>query len=109
MNLKGVSMMLESCIIFFIFASAIIKMNIQSIVYLFIVYLWQRSNDTKASLRFLMGAVSILLFLRLTIVLSNMNPTMSPMPFPKQFETIPKEYWIPWIRHVVDSNDVKMA
>lgn len=31
------------------------------------------------------------------------------MPFPKDFLKIPDDYWIPWIRHVVDSDDVKMA
>lgn len=102
-------MVLESIIVFFIFASATVKMNIQSILYLLIVMVWQRTNDNKGSLRFLMSAVSCLLFLRLAIILSNLNPSISPMPFPKDFQTIPDDYWIPWIRHVVDSDDVKMA
>ena len=102
-------MVLESCIVFFVFASATVKMNVQSILYLFIVIVWQRSSDNKGSLRFLMSTVSTLLFLRLAIILSNLNPSISPMPFPKDFEKIPDDYWIPWIRHVVDSDDVKMA
>ena len=59
-----------------------------------------------------MFTISVLLLLRLLVTLSNLNPEISPMRYPKEFSYLPpdevkppdtsiKEFSIPWIDHLM--------
>ena len=68
--LKGLKMILDNLIIFLILFSAIAKMNVYSIIYFVLVciHLW-----SSKAIKITMNIVSVLLFLRLILIWSNID------------------------------------
>ena len=68
--LKGLKMILDNLIIFLILFSAIAKMNVYSIIYFVLVciHLW-----SSKAIKITMNIVSLLLFLRLILIWSNID------------------------------------
>ena len=97
--------MLECIITLAILSSAIVKMNIQSIIYLIIVIIQQYRGKYR-NMQVLMFTISVLLIIRLMLTLSNMNEFISPMPFPDYFTSNTpgviqtNSYGIPWINEL---------
>lgn len=86
--LRGFKVFLENSIICTTIVSALIKMNIWSIIYfiLIAIILKKKQNEaTHSSMRILMNTISILLVIRLALILSNLEESISPMPFPSEF------------------------
>ena len=96
---------MESCITAATIVSALIKMNIQSICFfllLAVVLKTRHRQGRHASIRILMNTIACLLVLRLFMVLSNLDESTSPMPFPVEFRSTGEgtdSFLFPWIRH----------
>lgn len=106
MNMRrGFKVFLESCITSATIVSALIKMNIQSICYFLLVAIVLKARHQEgshASMRILVNTIAFLLVLRLFLVLSNLDESTSPMPFPAEFRSEgggTESFLFPWIRH----------
>ena len=87
--LKGFKVFIENLIITAAIISAVIKMNFQSIIYFILITitisLRSNKNTPKGSMRVLLNFISSFLFVRLMLILSNIDQNINPMPFPDEF------------------------
>ena len=84
MLLRGFRTVLEDFIILTVWSAALVMMNLNSFIDLALVILFflKRRSGT---MRTIMNTVSIVLFVRLCITLSNMNEALEPEQFPWEY------------------------
>lgn len=102
-NMRGIKVVLQTTIVLLLLISAILKMNISSIIYFVLVVIFMRFK-TYGAMRLVMDTTSMILFLRLILILSNYQKEFSPKGFPKELDGISKDldmnFTIPWINHM---------
>jgi len=98
---KGIKVLLENCIVLAMLISAVLKMNIQSIIYFFLVVFYMKFK-TYGSMRLLMDSTSIMLLARLVIILTNIDKYISRKPYPSELQNLPSDlvFSIPWINRL---------
>ena len=76
---------LEKIIILLVLLSAITKLNIYSVIYIFLTsfYLFYKKN--QIGIRIITNFVCVLLLLRLLLFISNLESNFSPMIYPEIF------------------------
>jgi len=83
---KGFRSLLEDLVILMIWTSAILKMNLQSFIDLFLILnfiLWRGPTTMNR----IMNLVSIVYLVRLFIILSNVYQDLQPMIYPADFDS----------------------
>ena len=69
-NMRGIRVVLQNAIVLLLLISAILKMNVTSILYFVLVVIFIRFK-TYGAMRLLMDTTSMILFVRLILILSN--------------------------------------
>lgn len=82
---RGFKTLTEDVIVLLIWSSALYKMNLQSLLDLALVLVFQIGGRTPQVMRFIMHTVSVMFVIRIFLTLSNMTDKVSPMSYPNEF------------------------
>ena len=90
---RGFKTVLEDLIILAIWSSALYKMNIQSMIDVCLVILFQ-VRRTPTTIKFLMNCTMLVFLVRLIIIFMNVTEDLNPMVYPSDFQGSSwKERW----------------
>ena len=107
--MKGLKSFLEDFVILILWTSTIFKLNIISIFDFTLIILFQIYRS-PGMIRHIMNLTSIIFFVRLLVVLSNLDQSLNKMQYPTIFQNkndqgLFDDYWkfyIPWIDSVLE-------
>jgi hypothetical protein len=93
--------LLEEFIILFILISAIVKLNIFSVIYILIIFIFQIKNKTPKNIFILAMVLSVFLIIQYCLLISNLNSQTDPINNKSVLIDILEKYFsIPWFKKI---------